>query len=174
MVEFQDLGPGRYYSPYIERGADNIPRKVPVPTAAEIRGMSTAERWRVMNRYGWAPTVENEMDAQRRFLERFNITEADDPERFAREMDRLEGAQKKQHLLATSRRSMERHETLVALDGDMTKDTTYINEGDDPCEECEPLDGDIMPYAERVSAGLMPGDRCLGGDLCLCVLMVVE
>jgi len=172
VVDFQDLGPGRFYSPYIERGNDNVPRSVPMPSAADLRGMDTDARYEALSRLGYIKPAEQEMDMQRRYLERFNITK-DDP-RFDEEMKRLGGAERKQHLLAASRRAMERQETMVALDGDTSKDTIYLNEGDDPCEECEPLDGEIMPYAERVAEGKMPGDRCLGGDLCLCVLMVVE
>ena len=172
MVDFQDLGPGRFYSPYIERGSDNIPRSVPVPTAEEVRQMSTSERWEVAQRYGWLPPAESEMDMQRQYLARWDIRKGDP--RYETEMERLAGAEKKQHLLAATRRAMERHETLVALDGQLDKDTVYINEGDEPCEECEPLDGDIMPYSERVANGLLPGDRCLGGNNCLRVLMVVD
>ncbi|MCP4640650.1 MAG: hypothetical protein GY851_09465 [bacterium] len=176
MASYQDLTPtgqpGKFYSPYIERGSDHVPTSVPVPTAADLRAMPTAERYDLMSRYGWIKPADQEIEIRRSYLQRWDIVKGDD--RYDDEMARLASAESKQHLLAASRRQMERHETLVAVDGKLDSDTVYLNEGSEPCEECQPLDGEIMSYAERVSEGKLPGDRCLGADNCLCVLMVVD
>jgi len=106
MAEYQDIGGGRYYSPLIERGSDNVPRSVSVPTAAELRGMSTAERYATMTRYGWIDPADKEIELQRAYLSRFDITPASDPEKFRREMRRLAEAESKPHLLGAARRAM--------------------------------------------------------------------
>jgi hypothetical protein len=53
----------------------------------------------------------------------------------------------------------------------------WITSGDADtiCENCLPNDGEIMSYKERSATyGKMPGDNCLGGDMCMCSLVPVE
>jgi len=161
---------GRVWSPAVTRGSEQMPRSVPLPSPVEMRQMDTAELSAVLTHYG----AETGLDASRqyaaRYLDRFDIT-PDDP-RWGVEMERLLDQSSRRPVLAAARRSSERYETLLAAGGDMDVDTTYLAEGDNPCDECLPLAGSVMPLGERIAEGLMPGDRCLGKDLCQCGLAV--
>lgn len=160
---------GRLFSPLIERGSDQVPRSVPMPSPAEMRGMSKSELSAIMTRFGWVPTWANEKEVHAKWLERWGIT-TDDP-RYEREMERLLQSETATSMLGETRRLAESYETLAAIDGNVNTETIYINEGEDPCEECVPLAGEIMTYAERVATKSLPGDRCLGGSNCLCAIM---
>jgi len=87
-------------------------------------------------------------------------------------MDRFVDAQSGKALLGAARRVSQRWETYTMLEGDTSTVVIYINEGDDPCEECEPLGGLEGTYASFVEDGNLPGDRCLGGNLCQCTFGV--
>jgi hypothetical protein len=161
---------GRVWSPAVTRGSEQMPRSVPLPSPVEMRQMDTAELSAVLSNYGIEPGIEVSSKLTARYLERFDIT-PDDP-RWGVEMERLLDQSSRRPVLAAARRSSERYETLLAAGGDMTVDTTYLAEGDNPCDECLPLAGSVMPLGERIAEGLMPSDRCLGKDLCQCGLAV--
>jgi hypothetical protein len=63
---------------------------------------------------------------------------------------------------------------LHAADGNLDVNCVYVNEGDNPCEECAAIGGEEMTLSEFESSNMMPGDRCLGGDNCKCVLIPIE
>lgn len=167
---------GRAWSPFLERGEDQVPTEARIPAAHELTAPrspeESAEMDRLVHRYmnGRSPDVETKARAQ--FLTRYNIT-PDDP-RWAIEQERLMNGQRGRIQLGMARRLSERYETLSAAGGDMSKMSIYIAEGDNPCDECLALAGDEMPLGERIAEGLMPGDRCLGGDACQCGIGIVE
>lgn len=73
--------------------------------------------------------------------------------------------------VAMSRRVHQQTQTLVTLDGNLDKECVYINDGENPCDPCLNLGGTQMKYSEFVNNNMMPGDRCLGGNRCLCTLL---
>lgn len=162
---------GRLFSPYIERGSDNIPRSVNIPSAADMRGMSTAELSNVASRFGYVQGLENDMAIHAGFLQRFNIQPGDP--RWDAEMGNLKDNIGRS-LLGHTRRLAQRHEQITAIGGNMNQRVIYINESEEPCDECEPLGGQEGTYAEFVAEGKLPGDRCLGGNNCLCTIMAVD
>ena len=168
-VSYDDAG--RLFSPFIERGADEIPRAVNVPTNAALRGMTTDELAGVANRFGYLDTYEARVQIHSGFLARYNIHPGDP--RWEDEMGRLEDNIGRS-LLGHTRRLATRHETLTAIGGDTETMMIRIAESDEPCDECEPLAGIEDTYAGFVSSGTMPGDRCLGGGNCLCTLMEIR
>ena len=169
---------GRAWSPFMERGddLDGAPTSVRVPSPHELRVPKTpaqsAELDRLNQRFFGAATPDIEGETRARYLTRFNITPSDP--RWAAENERLQTSQRGRVQLAQARRLTERYETLAATGGDLGAMTVYIAEGEDPCEECVVLAGGEMTYGERIEAGDMPSDRCLGGDLCQCTLGVIQ
>lgn len=166
---------GRAWSPFLERGETGIPELARVPSPHELTVPRTpeqsAEMDRLVHRYMNGRTPDVEMKARAQFLTRYGITPGDP--RWAVEQDRLMNGQRGRIQVGMARRLTERYETLSAAGGDMAAMTIYIAEGDDPCEECIALAGEEMPLGERIAEGLMPGDRCLGGDACQCGIGVV-
>lgn len=160
---------GAVSSPFIERGANNVPTSLPMPTAAQMKSMSTGDLYGLCHRYGYVDTPENQMQMAGKWLEKFPATTGD-PERYKRAMERLK-KDMRPAVLGSSRRLAERHGTLRAIDGDTQTPMMYINESSEPCEECDPLGGTEGTYAEFASNGMLPGDRCLGGSNCLCTTM---
>ena len=115
----------------------------------------------------------DERHAAARWLDRFSIT-PDDP-RYAAEFDRLiEAGASSRAVLAEQRRIAERTELLHMTGGDLHAHVIYVNEGPNPCPECAALGGEVGTLAEMQAAHNMPGDRCLGGDNCLCQLIPID
>lgn len=163
---------GRAWSPFIERAGGATPSSVSLPTPVEMRGMDASQLAETLSHYGMSPTPDVQVDLASQYLERFNITSTDP--RWEREMERLTGDMERLPLLGAARRATERYETLVAADGELDKESVYLAEGADPCEECLELAGDVMTLRERIDSGAMPGDRCLGGTLCQCAVAIYE
>jgi hypothetical protein len=162
---------GRFYSPWIERGSDGIPKSVSMPSMQEMRNMNAGQLSGVMERYGYVDSIDARIDMNKEFLRRFNIGPKDP--RYALEMDRLAGKQNIA-MLGETRRLAQRHEGLRAIGGNLDQGVVYINESSEPCEECEPLGGTEGTYREFVENGMLPGDRCLGQGNCLCTVMAVR
>jgi hypothetical protein len=161
---------GRYYSPFIERGADGTPESVPIPSLEDMRGLAPDELAAVAGRFGWIDTWDARMDAASTQLAAFGYDPGRDPAAYDRAMQRMV-TNSERALLGVSRRLSQRYETTAALDGDMTKTMIYVNESATPCDECERLGGTVKTYAEFVADGDLPGDRCLGGNNCMCALV---
>jgi len=170
---------GRFYSPLIERGKDNIPRVVNMPNIDDLQGFDTkdpnqvAAMSRMLGRFGFPPPDEM-VERQAAYLAGFNIYP--DNENYQLEMDRLATSQSGKVLLQTARRTMEQYQTLSSIDGDTEHLMMRIEEGGDepPCDRCESVDGTTMKYSEFVAADLLPGgSSCEGGDYCHGILMPV-
>ena len=118
----------------------------------------------------------SEVDARRatsRWLERFNIPKSDP--RYEIEFNRLiEQGASNRAVLAETRRIGERAELVTLTDGDNSLNCVYVAEGDNPCPECAALSGEEGSLSMFEDGGMMPGDRCLGGDNCKCVLIPIE
>ena len=111
--------------------------------------------------------------ATTKYLERFNILS--DDARYEAEMDRLiETAAGNRVVLGEARRIAEREQTIAAARGNMLQNFVRVAEGDDPCAECEPLNGEEGTLPQLAADNMMPGDRCLGGNLCQCVLIAID
>ena len=111
--------------------------------------------------------------AQVKYLERFNIR-PDNP-LYQQQLENLASeANSNRVLVATARRNTERAQTLTALAVTGANELMYINEGEDPCDNCLPINGETGDYNYFVSENLRPGDQCLGGDNCLCVLVPIS
>lgn len=165
------MGPdGRFYSPWIERGSDGIPSAVTMPTLPDMRGMTTGELNGVCERYGYVPTWEGNIDIQKGYLARYNISKSVDEKKYNREMNRLT-ENNQRAMLKHTRRLAQRHETLSALDGNVNQRVVIVNESDEPCEECEALGGHEDTYRNLVADGKIPDEVCLGA--CMCTLMRV-
>ena len=162
---------GRFYSPWIERGSTGIPQSVPMPSMAEMRNMDAGQLSGVMERYGYVDSIDARIDMNKEFLRRFNINKGD--ARWDDEMARLKDKQQIA-MLGQTRRLATRHETLRSIDGKLNQKMVYINESSEPCDECAPLGGQEGTYQEFAQNGMLPGDRCLGGDNCLCTTMRVD
>ena len=162
---------GAINSPVIERGSDNIPRSVPLPSKAQMKSLSLGQMYDLSSSYGYIDTPENRVQAADAYLRGFGY-DPSDKARWNRAMARLR-ENMRPAMLGTSRRMATRHETLRAVDGNLSQEMIYINEADEPCEECDPLGGMIKTYAEFIDDGDLPSDRCLGGSNCLCTLMRV-
>jgi hypothetical protein len=162
---------GRAFSPFIERGSDNVPKRVGMPDLDDLRSIGTLsdEDITAMNytleRYGFVNTPDKVLIEQTKYMELWGLD--GDASRYAETM-------KGKVLLGQTRRISEKYETLVLIDGDTSTQMIYGNEGDDPCDGCLPLGGETGTYAEFVAEDMLPGSRCFGGNLCQCVLMAFE
>lgn len=155
---------GSFYSPALERGGDNVPALVELPSKADMLSLSTSELYSVGTRYGYIAPAEMRIQ----HLEGFNLRPGDP--RYERAMERLK-ANMRPAILGNARRMATRHETLRSVNGNTKQRMIYLNESAEPCEECEPLGGTEKTYAEFVTDGDLPGDRCLGVNYCLCTAM---
>jgi hypothetical protein len=161
---------GKFYSPWIERGSDGVPRSVPVPSLADMRGLTTGQLNSVCERYGYVNTWDSQVDINNGYLARYNISKAADPLKYDREMARLT-ENNQRAMLGHTRRLAQRHEQLSALDGNVNQRVLIINESDEPCEECDPLGGLEDTYRNLVANNQIPDEVCLGS--CMCTLMRV-
>lgn len=159
---------GRFYSPFIERGVDGDVTSVPIPSLEDLNKLNADELAAVAGRFGWIDTIDARMDAAGEQLRAFGY-DPGDPAAYGRAMDRLVATEEKA-LLGVARRMSQRYETLEAIGGDMGQVMQYGNESVNPCPECENLGGTRKTYAEFVADGDCPGDRCLGGNNCMCFL----
>ena len=160
---------GRFYSPFIERGQDGDVASVPIPSLEDLNKLSADELAVVAGRFGWQDTWDNKLSAMDEQLRAFGY-DPGNPEAYARAMGRMQVSEEKA-LLGVARRMSQRYETLEAMGGDLDKMMIYVNESVTPCEECERLGGMVKTYREFLADGDMPGDRCLGGNNCMCALM---
>jgi len=161
---------GRFFSPWIERGSDGIPTSVPMPTLAEMKGMTVGQLNGISERYGYVDTPDSAIDINKGYLARYNISKSTDPAKYAREMDRLV-ANNQRAMLGHTRRLAQRHEQLSAIGGNVNQRVMIINESDEPCEECEPLGGLEDTYRNLVANNQIPDEVCLGS--CMCTVMRV-
>jgi hypothetical protein len=182
LGQFQDLvaADGRQYGPFITRTGEGAieSASVNVPRAEVLRAFDRKNPRDITQVHELLRRFDRDdartlLDAQSKFLERFNIT-SDDP-RFPGEMQRLADAQGGRALLAEARRTAEKYESLVAIDGNPNQEVIRVAEGPDPCELCLDATGTEGTYAELARNKDLPGgNSCLGGDLCLCVIVPIE
>ena len=110
---------------------------------------------------------------EEQYLARFNLT-PDNP-RYADALAQLASESNSQRVMvAQARRAAQVTETNTMLGGETAKKCVYINDGPDPCDNCLALNGLEKTYAEFANDGELPGDRCLGGDNCLCILVPIN
>lgn len=168
---------GRQVSPLLERGTDGIPAVIPTPTSDDLKGFNTSDPKQVaamskmLNQYG-VGGYDDMLNGARSRLERFNIRPGDP--RYKTELERLTTSESGRVLLDQSRRTTQRFQTLSAVDGNMDQEMIRVPEGDEPCDECVPLAGITKPLWQFIADEEAPGDRCLGGDACLCQLYPID
>jgi len=166
---------GRQYSPFIERGVDQAPARVPMPDADDLRAFGTsdtAELNTVIERYGLSNTPDAMLEQQSKLLERFNATAG--TQLYDTQLTTLKEGMEGRVLLAQSRRVSQQYETLVLLDGDLNKLCIYVAEGDDPCDGCAPLAGEEGTAAQLKAEGIWPGEQCYGDGMCQCQIAVFD
>lgn len=170
-IKFKQIDPGEVVTLDREGRQTNV-RGLP-PETIQTFNRNDPEQVAAMSRIMDIYTGRSPIDAREataKWLERFNI-KADDP-RFEAEFERLlDAGASNRAVLAESKRIAERAELITMTGGELGTKCVYVNEGPDPCEECEPLNGIVLTLGEFEAQGLMPGDRCLGGDNCLCQLI---
>lgn len=180
LKEFNELidERGRFVGPLIERGSDEVPNIVDVPSVSDLKGFSSKNPDDVnamsglLHRFGF-PAPDQMIEQQQKYLAGFGITP--NSQNYEQQMSRLRGDLSGRFLLGISRRTQEQYQTLKAIDGNLSTEMIRIAEGDDPCDRCEPLDGTIDTYAGHVKNGTLPGGTsCEGGDNCLCVMFPLE
>ncbi|MCP4674259.1 MAG: hypothetical protein GY854_01830 [Deltaproteobacteria bacterium] len=160
---------GRIHTPWIERGNDNVPKSINVPSADLINKMSTGQKSRLLGKMGYADSWDLELAKQR--WGGFGI-DSKDPQ-FQHTMGALQ-KQEGARALGNVRRMAERHETMTAAQGDMNTVMIYMTENPDACDACVALEGTEKTYREFVEDGDQPADRCYGEDRCMCSLMPVS
>ena len=168
----ESMGPdGRFYSPWIERGSDGVPRSVAMPSLPDMRGMTTGQLNGVCERYGYVSTWDTDVDINKGYLARYNISKSADPAKYAREMERLR-VNNQRAMLGHTRRLAQRHEQLSAIGGNLDQKIMIINESSEPCSECEPLGGLVDTYRNLVANNQIPDEVCEGS--CMCALMAAD
>jgi hypothetical protein len=153
------------------------PKFISVPTPDYIRTIKpTDERGlEELHRYLSVYGLDNPQtlrDFESQYLRRFGITP--ESERYKDALKDLGETYSDRVAVAEARRNAQVTETVAGLDGDMQKRCVYINDGPEPCDRCAELNGEEMTYAEFVAHGALPGDRCRGGDNCMCILQPIE
>jgi hypothetical protein len=164
--------------PRVELVKDGYPIYIEAPTADYVRTLKSKnyDDMQTIHNYLSVYGLENPTaiaNSQLSYLARFNITPDADNYQTALEQLSIE-ANSNRVLVAQARRASQSVETIVATGGDLNKQCVYINDGDNPCDNCLELNGEEMKYTEFVDEGKLPGDRCLGGDNCLCILVPIE
>ncbi len=75
--------------------------------------------------------------------------------------------------VAQARRTVQRTELIGSVRGNLKQNAIYVND-DDPCSPCEDLNGLEQTILEFEENNESPGDVCLGGDNCRCILVPVN
>jgi len=110
---------------------------------------------------------------EEQYLQRFNLTPGNP--RYAAALAQLANESNSQRVaVAQARRTAQRVETIEALEGNMQKNCIYVNDGPEPCDNCLALSGEEKPYSEFIANNEAPGDQCLGGDNCMCLLVPIS
>ena len=111
--------------------------------------------------------------AEVKYLERFNLTPSNPG--YQEALERLaKESNSKRVLVASARRIFQHTRTIEAANGDMKKKAMYVNDGPKPCAECVSLGGKVHSLKWFAENNAQPGDRCLGGDNCLCDLVPIN
>lgn len=156
---------------------NGIPVFIRIPTVAEIASIKPTdlEGMNVLYKlqsYLGLKSPEAMRQANVKYLERFNILPSN-PLYAQRLADLTTEVNSNRVLTATSRRITEQAQTETMLQGE-DKICVYVNEGDNPCDSCLFINGETEKYSWFVSNNMRPGDQCLGGDNCLCVLVPID
>lgn len=169
---------GVVYSPLIERGSDNIPKFVNVPSLEDLKGFSSKKKEdvvamsKLLHQFGFPPP-DQMVDQQKSFLAAFDITP--DSPRYEQAMLDLKNGNSGRFLLAQSRRTQEQYQTMSSIRGNTEHEMVRLAESDEPCDRCDPLDGEQKKYSEFVAANELPGgSSCEGGNNCLCTMWPVK
>ena len=158
--------------------ANGIPVILKVPTHEDIRDIVSKDAKSLKSLMGllvdWDLEDPNELRRfQMQYLQRFNITPGEP--RFEEAYQRLaEESNSKRVVVAHARRKYQIAQTIAASSGNLNQEGIYINDGDDPCDECLALGGEQQPISWFAENNAMPGDRCLGGSNCKCTLIPVN
>lgn len=164
--------------PFVFIGEDGFPVFVRTPTAAEIArivptskdGMAILHGYQALLGFENPETIRR---AQVKYLERFNITPSNPL--YQQQLTNLANeVNSNRVMVATARRVTEQSQTWTAIEGNVQQECIRVAEGPDPCDNCIPLNGEQGTYQYFVSNNLRPGDQCLGGDNCLCVLIPIS
>ena len=163
---------GRQFSPFIERGVDQVPVRFPMPDADALRAMGTADTKTlntVLERYGLVNTSDVLIEQQSKLFERFNANAGSAI--YDTQLKTLRADMEGKALLAQSRRVSQQYETLVLVDGDLSVECLYVTESDNPCPGCAALAGERGTAAQLQAGGVWPGAQCYAADLCVCQIM---
>lgn len=156
----------------LDRAGNPVFVRVPTPDVIRLLKPSNPADVSVVHDYLRVFGLENPASVanfERQYLSRFNITPSS-PD-YREQLRRLsEESYSDRVAVAMSRRTAQQADTMGAMDGNLRALSVYINDGPDPCPQCEKLNGLEMTYIEFAQGGMLPGDRCLGGDNCLCIL----
>lgn len=165
---------GRLHAPGIERPDDLVPLTVKLPSASDMLELTDDELIELLQRYGIVdPWEQISGDAAALVARSKNLQ---NPDIFAEENRSLMERMTKRATLSLARRTQERYNTLVILDGRPNVELIRIPDDYDPdrlCERCEALAGTIGTYAQHTEVGLPGSASCLGGDYCRCSLVAV-
>ena len=114
--------------------------------------------------------------AKIQYLSRFNIT-PDQPGYADAFLQLSEETNARKVLLANARRVSQKMQMIESSNGRLNQRAIYVNDNDDPdaiCPNCLSLGGTEETLEWFIQNNSQPGDRCLGGDNCLCILVPVN
>jgi len=165
-------GGERLISPGLTDGA--TPQQARLPSIADMRNLSQAELFDVLEQYGVTEPWESMINDTRKYLQRVSsITPGSD--RWNEELNNLITTESRRGMLNLARRTQERFSTLDAIDGNVNQEMMWVTVSDDNlCENCDARGGRIQSYAQWTQDGLPGSAVCLGGDQCRCELVLVD
>ena len=168
---YLDPATGKLVAPEIAIVAE-VPTVVPLPTAATMLEMSSAELTDELVRFGVRQPWPEFVTGAQKYLKRMTGITPGHPD-YEVQMQKLIGPDSRRALVGMNRRIQERWTTLEALDGNAAQELIRVSEGDAAsCDGCIALSGAIGTLEQHDAAGMPGSQEC--GDNCRCELMAID
>jgi hypothetical protein len=167
--------------PRVEIGANGKPTFIETIDPDVLKNLlpSNPDDMALLYKYRRLYNYESPTDIRKskiQFLARFNIT-PDQPGYADAFLQLSEEVNSNKVLVGNARRVSQKMQMVESANGSNEQEAIYINDNDDPdgiCANCLALGGTQETIQWFVDNNAMPGDRCLGGDSCLCILVPID
>jgi hypothetical protein len=164
---------GKYHGPTIERPADQVPSGFPIPDVNSMSKLSTSQKLKVAQRYGWREPPRSYREDVSRYVSRFSTL---GPEAHAGQVDDLLNVYKSKRAgTQMARSSYRNYQQQAAQNGNPNQNLVWVGEDDEnTCDGCDRHEGDEGTLEEiKAGSGGGPGMQECGGQ-CRCDTVPAE
>jgi len=150
---------GQLVAPTIQLQGE-VMTQVRVPELKQLVSLPDEQLVELTQRFGMTPDTGQLLADAKQYVNRMTDL-APGSARFAEEASAVANDR---GLRRWQKKLQRNYVTYSAVGGDPNQELIRIEEGDEPCDECDPRAGEIGTYAYHVELGLPGAPSCLGGD----------